>query len=318
MSLNWKGTWDAAVVYNVDDVAYYNGSSFVALEGNANCPPVSPNIGTVWSPVAVKGETGTTGQPGVQGPAGVTGATGAQGAQGLPGATFTVTGPQGVPGAQGPQGVPGITIGVVGPQGPTGQQGLRGPTGATGAQGPQGLQGVQGIQGVPGPTGQTGQKGNTGQGLIWRGAWVSSYAYVVGDCVEYGEGAYTCLNPVSSSVPPNSDTTNWDLMFTSVQVNADWDATDGNAEILNKPNLATVATTGNYSDLIGKPPAPFTFNQGTPLSSWVILHNLETFPTIVIIDSSGNLVVGGVHYDSLNQVTLSFSGAFSGTAVLTT
>jgi hypothetical protein len=36
-------------------------------------------------------------------------------------------------------------------------------------------------------------------------------------------------------------------------VNADWLATSGNAQILNKPTLATVATTGSYIDLLNKP-----------------------------------------------------------------
>jgi hypothetical protein len=40
------------------------------------------------------------------------------------------------------------------------------------------------------------------------------------------------------------------------QVNADWDATSGVQEILNKPNLSTVATTGQYADLLGKPDIP--------------------------------------------------------------
>ncbi|MEI7595082.1 MAG: DUF1566 domain-containing protein [Bacteroidota bacterium] len=38
-----------------------------------------------------------------------------------------------------------------------------------------------------------------------------------------------------------------------VNVNADWNATSGDSLILNKPTLATVASTGNYSDLINKP-----------------------------------------------------------------
>jgi len=37
------------------------------------------------------------------------------------------------------------------------------------------------------------------------------------------------------------------------QVNADWNATSGAAEILNKPSLAAVATSGAYSDLSGTP-----------------------------------------------------------------
>lgn len=38
-----------------------------------------------------------------------------------------------------------------------------------------------------------------------------------------------------------------------VNVNADWNATEGDALILNKPTLATVATTGSYNDLSDKP-----------------------------------------------------------------
>lgn len=38
-----------------------------------------------------------------------------------------------------------------------------------------------------------------------------------------------------------------------VNVNADWGAVSGDAQILNKPVLSTVATTGAYSDLSGLP-----------------------------------------------------------------
>lgn len=41
-----------------------------------------------------------------------------------------------------------------------------------------------------------------------------------------------------------------------VNVNADWNATEGDALILNKPILATVATSGSYNDLTGKPTVP--------------------------------------------------------------
>ena len=39
----------------------------------------------------------------------------------------------------------------------------------------------------------------------------------------------------------------------NVNVNADWDASEGDAKILNKPTFATVATTGDYNDLDNKP-----------------------------------------------------------------
>jgi len=42
----------------------------------------------------------------------------------------------------------------------------------------------------------------------------------------------------------------------SAQVNADWNATSGVAQISNKPTLATVATSGQYGDLSGLPTIP--------------------------------------------------------------
>lgn len=42
----------------------------------------------------------------------------------------------------------------------------------------------------------------------------------------------------------------------AAQVNSDWNATSGKAQILNKPTLATVATSGSYNDLSNKPTIP--------------------------------------------------------------
>lgn len=42
----------------------------------------------------------------------------------------------------------------------------------------------------------------------------------------------------------------------AAQVNSDWNASSGKAEILNKPTLSTVATTGDYDDLVNKPSIP--------------------------------------------------------------
>ena len=42
----------------------------------------------------------------------------------------------------------------------------------------------------------------------------------------------------------------------AAQVNSDWNATSGVAEILNKPTLSAVATSGDYDDLTNKPTIP--------------------------------------------------------------
>ncbi len=56
--------------------------------------------------------------------------------------------------------------------------------------------------------------------------------------------------------------------------------------------------------------------QGLPSATWVITHNLDKYPSILIIDSGGSEVVGAITYNTTNQLTLSFSGGFSGDAYL--
>lgn len=68
----------------------------------------------------------------------------------------------------------------------------------------------------------------------------------------------------------------------AAQVNSDWNASSGVAEILNKPNLATVATTGAYSDLSGTPTIPDDLNDLTdvnitsPTNGQVMKYNATT------------------------------------------
>lgn len=60
----------------------------------------------------------------------------------------------------------------------------------------------------------------------------------------------------------------------------------------------------------------FLFIQSTPSATWIIDHNLECFPVVVVIDSSQKTVEGEIEYITKNRVKVSFSGGFSGTAIL--
>ena len=114
-SLAFKGEWASGNTYGMDDVTFYNGSSYVSLidPNTGNQPDTST---TAWTMLIQTGATGPQGEPGAtgpQGPQGEPGATGPQGPQGEPGATGP-QGPQGLQGPQGPQGEPGLpgTIGM--------------------------------------------------------------------------------------------------------------------------------------------------------------------------------------------------------------
>lgn len=58
----------------------------------------------------------------------------------------------------------------------------------------------------------------------------------------------------------------------------------------------------------------FTYEQATPSNTWVITHNLNKKPSITVVDSAENVIVGAYEYNDLNTVTLTFNGAFTGKA----
>jgi hypothetical protein len=60
----------------------------------------------------------------------------------------------------------------------------------------------------------------------------------------------------------------------------------------------------------------FVFTQSMPSASWTIVHNLNKYPSVIVVDSAGTQVDGEVDYNSLNQVTAKFNAPFSGDAYL--
>lgn len=66
----------------------------------------------------------------------------------------------------------------------------------------------------------------------------------------------------------------------------------------------------------GVDPTVKRFDQPTALATWVITHNLGYRPNVHIEDSSGATWIGDITHNSDNQLTLTFSAAFAGTAWL--
>lgn len=60
----------------------------------------------------------------------------------------------------------------------------------------------------------------------------------------------------------------------------------------------------------------FTFNQTVSTNTWVITHNLGAFPSVAVIDSVGNFVIGDIDYTNNVSLTLTFNSAFKGKAYL--
>lgn len=60
----------------------------------------------------------------------------------------------------------------------------------------------------------------------------------------------------------------------------------------------------------------YIYEQAIPSDTWVINHNLNTRPSIAVVDSAGDTVIGSETYNDDNTVTITFASAFSGSAYL--
>ena len=88
---------------------------------------------------------------------------------------------------------------------------------------------------------------------------------------------------------------------------------------------ANGSITKNYSlnSLLGYIESKATFNAATTIfnqssasTTWNIAHTMEKFPSVTVVDSSENGVIGEIIYNSNSSITLTFASAFSGKAYL--
>ena len=56
--------------------------------------------------------------------------------------------------------------------------------------------------------------------------------------------------------------------------------------------------------------------QSMASDEWTVNHNLNKYPAVRVIDTSGNEVIGDVHDVDENTLRISFSAAFSGRALI--
>lgn len=80
----------------------------------------------------------------------------------------------------------------------------------------------------------------------------------------------------------------------AAQVNSDWTAVSGVSQVLNKPNLATVATTGSYADLTNKPVIP---SVNYPVTS------VNTKTGAVVLTNADVGAAASVHTHTISDVT---------------
>ena len=60
----------------------------------------------------------------------------------------------------------------------------------------------------------------------------------------------------------------------------------------------------------------FVYEQAVASDTWLINHNMNKKPSITIVDSAENVVIGSETYIDENTVEIKFNGEFSGKAYL--
>ena len=212
--ITWQGEWSSATTYTQNEAVQYNGSAYVALQGNSNLIP-SDNT-SAWSVMTLKGDTGPAGAVGNAGTVAIgTTTTGSVG--GIASVTNSGTSSEAVL---------NFTI----PKGSTGQQGGTGNTGPTGATGSTGASATIAIGTITTlvedssatvhnagtdtaavlnfglPMGQTGAQGT----FRWKGAYDNAYVYGTNDVAYYNGSSYVAIDGTQGNIPTN--TTYWEKM----------------------------------------------------------------------------------------------------------
>lgn len=176
----------------------------------------------------------------------------------------------------------GVTSAITVYNGSNGTNGEDGQDGAPGAPGAPGTNGSTWYNGITAPSTETGVNGdwylNT---LTWDISYKESNSWITKGNIKGETGSFddSALSnyALRSEIPDISgkvDKVNGKGLSTNdftndlktkldgvaagaeVNVQSDWNATSGDALILNKPSLATVATSGSYNDLSNTPTIP--------------------------------------------------------------
>ena len=212
--ITWQGEWSSATTYTQNEAVQYNGSAYVALQGNSNLIPSSN--ASAWSVMTSKGDIGTTGAVGSAGTVTI-GTTTTSSAGGNASVSNSGTSSEAVLNFTLPKGASG-TAGV---------QGSIGLTGATGAAGDNATIAMGTITTLPEnasatvvnagsdtaavlnfglPMGQTGAQGT----FRWKGAYDNAYVYGVNDVAYYNGSSYVAIDGTVGNIP--TDTTYWGKM----------------------------------------------------------------------------------------------------------
>lgn len=89
--------------------------------------------------------------------------------------------------------------------------------------------------------------------------------------------------------------------------------TSGAATVIERAEQGIPGPVGGPAWAVDK---TYLHVQSTASDEWVIPHGLGKYPSVDVIDSAGDVVVGDPRHLDVNNMVIRFSAAFSGRATL--
>lgn len=87
----------------------------------------------------------------------------------------------------------------------------------------------------------------------------------------------------------------------------------GQSVSVTAPSSSRVSITSSIYQIHD---AHYQFTQTVATATWEITHGLSKFPSVTVIDSANNVVVGEIEYLDSNRLIITFNGPFKGKAYL--
>jgi len=124
------------------------------------------------------------------------------------------------------------------------------------------------------------------------------------------------------------------ILITNADNPSDWGVFSWDSSVVNSVEtdfydigLTLISSTGNLVNgqgylisLIynssGTGDKNFIYTQGVASASWTVVHNLNKFPSVSIVDSANEVVYGNIDYLNVNELTITFQAAFAGKAYM--
>lgn len=122
------------------------------------------------------------------------------------------------------------------------------------------------------------------------------------------------INPWKTYTPVPSEFLQIEENITGMNNNPPYPGDDGYWMIYNpqtkKYEKSTIPIT------VGGGDKTFVYTQAAASNKWYIQHDLNKYPSVTVVDTGDNVIVGQVEYTDLDNCICTFTSAFSGKAYL--